>query len=216
MRICFVILTCEKYLSTRVPWQRCTSLKGVNSEDIVYLGHTMDVRQRLFSWGAKDDYRSLPFKFLDFFRFFVPNKEYDWYMLIDDDTYVYVDRLREHLKKMDASTLRVEGHLLTHLAHTEWGVYPSGGAGTVLSVATVMAIRELFTKLSPLQWIRHWCADICLGLWVKAIRGTQMIHHIGFHPKEWENEDRSTAITFHNIRTEEDYVLLLEEPSCPV
>ncbi len=210
MRIGYVVLTCQKYAETRVAWQRETCLSSVASEDIVYLGHQMDAVRRLFSWGAGDDYHSLPYKFVDFFRYYVPQEgqEWDWYVFIDDDTYVQVDRLRALLAFRDPSVPWAEGHLLTHIAHTEWGIYHSGGAGTVLSRVAVEALSRRMRERAALGEYRtpHWCAAICLGLWLKEL-GVRRIHHDGFHPEGYRAgvDDPSTAITFHHLKTREEF-----------
>ena len=59
MRIAYIVLTCEKYASTRVPWQLQTMFSSIDRNDIYFLGHTMDPSRRLFSWGAADSYEQL-------------------------------------------------------------------------------------------------------------------------------------------------------------
>lgn len=212
MRIAYIVLTCEAYWNTRVIWQKQTVFRHVPSEDIYYLGHKMDIEQRLFSWGAPDDYPSLPYKFIDFFRY--SHLNYDWYVLIDDDTYVYTDRLREHLLQRehilqcDPDTLHIEGYILTHLADRVWGVYHSGGAGTILSHSTYQAVSTYLRKLPRDYRPPHWCADICLGLWTRYLPGIQVVHYPGFHihPYSKEKDSLDTAITFHQLRTEEDFI----------
>lgn len=59
-RLAVVVLTCERYWSTRVPWQRATSLRDEAPEDLFYLGHRAEPRERLFWWGAPDNYAAAP------------------------------------------------------------------------------------------------------------------------------------------------------------
>jgi hypothetical protein len=191
-----------------------TVFRGVPKEDIYYLGHVMRPDDRLFSWGAKDDYDSLPYKFVDFF---VRGDEvllegYDWYFLMDDDTYVYVDRLKEqivgNLAEVNPKTdAYMEGRLLTHLAKTEWGVYHSGGAGTLL---TARVYREVRDQLRENKNVPHVCADICLGLWTKEIAGVRQEDSYEYHtemsPVAGRKDKRAEkAITFHHLKTKEDY-----------
>ena len=65
MRVAYIVLTCEKYISTRVQWQLQTMFRHVDRSDLYFLGHTMDPDRRLFSWGAGDSYEELPSKFID-------------------------------------------------------------------------------------------------------------------------------------------------------
>lgn len=204
MKVAYVILTCEKFWETRVVWQRRTSLSSVSSEDIYYLGHRMDPEERLFSWGAADDYNSLPRKFADFFVH--SQLDYDWFFFIDDDTYVYVDRLLQRLRALDPTALYTEGALLDHVA-AEWGCYHSGGAGTVVSKQAYFEIQRMLRRTPREEQIPHWCADISLGRWSQSITGMQMAHCSDYHTTMYEEgrDDSQTIITFHRVNEEEPY-----------
>ena len=205
MKICYIILTCEKYISTRTVWQLETMLVSVPREDIYYLGHKMVQDQRLFSWGAADDYNSLPYKFVDFFR--NTHLDYDWFILIDDDTYVYHDRISTLLSTYSPTDSISIGHVLDHIQHTEWGLYLSGGAGTVLSRTTYNKICDFLSVKERHAEVHHWCADICLGLWLKSC-GVQMIHNHQFHTDTYRPgiDLLEHSITFHHLKIREDYL----------
>lgn len=216
MRIAYVILTCEAYQLTRRVWQRETSLHSVPSTDLYYLGggdEKENGSDRVFSWGAPDDYDSLPLKFVDFF---VRSAEdaYDWFFLMDDDTYVYVDRLEQRVQDLVAEgvhpqkVIYAEGCLLTHLVGTPWGAYLSGGAGTLLSAEGYRGIqKELREKVAKREeTVPHRCADICLGLWLKRLSGHRMEHYDGYHPEMARvGEGKGQEITFHHLREKEDF-----------
>ena len=207
MKIAYIILTCEKYMNTRVLWQLKTMLATVDRSDIYYLSHTMDVDKRLFSWGAGDDYNSLPYKFVDFFR--NSDLTYDWYVLIDDDTFVFHDRLLMLLSAYDPTQKVCIGKELDHIQHMIWGLYMSGGAGTVISYPVYKELC-MYMKLHPnTKVICHWCADICLGMWMKQLTGIQMVNHSQFHTDRYDLEKDSAedTITFHHLNTWEDYEL---------
>lgn len=218
MRIAYIILTCEAYEKTRKAWQMETVFQGVPKEDIYYLGHVMRPEDRLFSWGAKDDYDSLPYKFVDFF---VKGKEvllegYDWYFLMDDDTYLYVDRLYKRIAEQLGSVhpyvdSYMEGYVMTHLANTEWGVYHSGGAGTLLTARVYEEVREKLKESIQTGDGRyktpHWCADICLGLWTAGARREHVDEYYTEMSPVAGRKDKvdREAITFHHLKTKEDY-----------
>lgn len=204
MKLCYIVLTCEKYLETRVEWQKKTVFQNVDSQDIFYLGPYMNIRKQMYSWGAGDDYHSLPYKLYDFFRNI--QLDYDWFMLIDDDTFVYHDRLVKHLSKYNPNHLIAEGHILTHIAHTKWGLYHSGGAGTVLSNATYLALCN-YLRLSKDNKVQHLCADISLNYWLKQIPNIVMKHNHNFHTDKYnpETDDIQNAITFHHLKEWNDY-----------
>ncbi len=205
MRVAYIVLTCKAYWETRAVWQKNTVFKNVPLEDVYYLGHCMKPEERLFSWGAGDDYMSLPYKFSDFFR--SSELDYDWYVLIDDDTYLYVDRLLRRLASLDPRSMYMEGNILTHLAETEWGTYHSGGAGTVLSRSVYRYLQRMFRSIPYEYRPPHWCADVCLGLWTRHILGIQKIDSKEYHTEMFHmgEDNPHTAITFHHLKTERDY-----------
>jgi hypothetical protein len=203
MRIAYIVLSCKNYENTRIVWQRNTSLRDVPESDIYYLSYRMELSKRLFSWGAHDAYYGLPFKLIDFFRYLYLD-QYDWFVIIDDDTYIYVKRLEELLKQYSSAEPIVIGKLLTHLRYTEWGDYFSGGAGTVISRATydILYKHVLYTRHDS-YLARHWCADICLGTWLHQYPFITCINSDKFNT-DMEG-DSTTAISFHHLKIESDW-----------
>jgi hypothetical protein len=204
MRIAYIVLTCEKYASTRVPWQLQTMFSTIDRNDIYFLGHTMDPSRRLFSWGADDSYEQLPSKFVDFFKH--TDLDYDWFILIDDDTYVFTDRLSAFLSSQSSHDSFAVGQLLDHLNGTYWGLYLSGGAGTVLSRMLYHQLRAYVRSAPPSLISCHWCADICLGMWIKQVGGA-LFHHPQFHADIYNpaKDDLEKSITFHHLKEWKDY-----------
>lgn len=209
MRIAYVVLTCRAYEMTRRVWQKETVFSTTDLADVYYLGHEMRPADRLYSWGAGDDYESLPYKFADFFRW--SEIDYDWYFLMDDDTFVYTDRLEERVRTIETQSgvnprqePYIEGHLLTHIAHTPWGLYHSGGAGTLLSAKVYEVVCQRFHGMTDEYRSPHWCADICLGLWTKGIPGIRIVHSERYHT-DMATGGKEDAITYHHLKTKEDY-----------
>lgn len=206
-RIAYVILTCEKYLPTRVPWQLQTVFEHIPREDLFYLAHTMDADRRLFSWGADDSYNGLPYKYTDFFRY-GNLAGYDWIVLMDDDTYVFCDRLVNALSPYSPEMNLAFGHLLTHIADTQWGTYFSGGAGTVLSRGAYELLSSYVRNTTDIgELVPHWCADICIGRWLHRHPQIQQVHRPEFHPENVTSTSRNSmrAITYHHLRSWGDY-----------
>jgi hypothetical protein len=209
MRIAYIILSCKEYELTRLPWQKATIFKNVDPKDIYYLGSRMDEENRLYWWGAKDDYLSLPYKVVDFFRY--SELDYDWYFLMDDDTFVLTDRLQRHVDSLTVNAqeeLYSEGYILTHLAHTEWGAYYSGGAGTLFTTAMYHALKEKVKTFPNDYETPHWCADITLALWINEIPNTVMKHDDNYHyDRANEYKDNLTdALTFHHLNKRDDFI----------
>ena len=208
MKIAYIILTCRKYLPTRVVWQQLTSLKNVPKEDIYYLADTPSEENRLFSWGAPDDYNSLPYKYYYFFR--NTNLDYDWYFLMDDDTFVYPEKLESFLSSYNPLDRVCIGKKLDHVKDQLWE-YFSGGAGTAISRALYEQLCRHLLEVNLHEAIVHWCADICVGKWVKSQSNVIEVDYDGFHTDPCqENDDKTKAITFHHLQTYEQYVECVE------
>lgn len=208
MRIAYIVLTCKEYELTRIEWQKVTIFSGVDRKDIYYLGNRTDEEKRLFSWGAADDYMSLPYKVLDFFRH--SKLDYDWYFLMDDDTFVLTNRLQQHVDKLTVdphTELYSEGYILTHLAHTEWGAYYSGGAGTLFTAAMYKALQEKTNEFPKNYVVPHWCADITFALWINSIPNIKMTHNDNYHYDRCNEykDNKEEALTFHHLNKRDDF-----------
>jgi hypothetical protein len=208
MRVAYIVLTCEKYVNTRVQWQLQTMFRHVDRSDLYFLGHTTDPDRRLFSWGAGDSYEELPSKFIDFFKH--TDLDYDWYILIDDDTFVFTERLTALLSTYQSHDSFAVGQLLDHVRDTYWGYYLSGGAGTILSR---MLYQQLCTyvRTAPMNFVScHWCADISLGMWIKRVGG-QLFHHPDFHADIYDplKGGLQQAITYHHLKEWNDYEAMI-------
>jgi hypothetical protein len=205
MKVCYIVLTCKLYFETRAKWQLDTMFQHVNMDDIYFLGHEMNINKRLYSWGAPDDYNGLPYKIIDFFRYV--DLDYDWYILIDDDTYVFYSRLISLLQYYSPTEKCCIGKLLTHLQHTPWGCYLSGGAGTVLSRSLYDDLKSMIrSHPTNSSLVLHWCADICLGSWIQST-GSNIIECSQFHTDLYNpaTDDISIAITFHHLTEKQHY-----------
>lgn len=214
MKICYIISTCNKYLDTRVKYQMDTMLKNVNKEDIYYLTSKPDVENRHFGWHSMDDTQNITWKYIHFiYHMNIP--DYDWYILIDDDTFVFEKRLRNLLIKYKSDENYYIGKELDHIKH-EFCCYMSGGAGYAISKSLYSLITDYIRKIGkneayyPLINLQEqWCDDLCIGLWIQEIAKTNKVNQLNnnlFHLAQHENESQLTdAITFHKVITKEQY-----------
>ena len=213
MKICYIISTCNKYLETRVKFQMETMLKNVNREDIYYLTSKPDIENRQFGWYSMDDTQNITWKYIHFI--YNMNIDYDWYIFIDDDTFVYENRLKNLLTKYNSNENYYIGNELDHIKN-EFCLYMSGGAGYAISKSLYAYITDYVRKIgvneaySPLINLREqWCDDLCIGIWIQEIAKTNkviqlnnVLFYIGIHKNESQLTD---AITFHKVITKEQY-----------
>ncbi len=208
MKICYIVLTCEKYFTTRVEWQLKTMFKNVNKNDIYFLGHKMDKDNNLYSWGANDKYNGLVFKLVDFFKNM--DLDYDWYVFIDDDTFVFHNRLERLLSLYNTNIKLCIGRELQHIKHTEWGIYLSGGAGTAMTKPLYQSICNLIrTSKHISDVVVHMCADICMGMWIKQISDVHVLNSERFNPELISLYDINhfCTITLHHLKSLTDFEL---------
>jgi hypothetical protein len=189
-------------------------LKNVKKEDIYYLTSKPDVENRHFGWYAMDDTQNITWKYIHFiYHMNIP--DYDWYILIDDDTFVFEKRLKNVLTEYNSSENYYIGKELDHIKR-EFCLYMSGGAGYAISKSLYALITEYVRKIgkneaySPLINLKNqWCDDLCIGIWIQEIAKTHKINQLNnnlFHLAEHENESQLTdAVTFHKVITKEQY-----------
>lgn len=219
MKICYIISTCDKYLDTRVKYQMDIMLKNVKREDIYYLTSKPNHDNRHFGWFSMDDTQNITWKYIHFiYNMNIP--DYDWYILIDDDTFVFENRLKKLLTNYNPNENYYIGKELDHIK-SQFCLYMSGGAGYAISKSLYSLITEYVRKIGkneayyPLINLREqWCDDLCIGLWIQEIAKTNKVNQLNnnlFHLAEHENESQLTdAITFHKVIKEEQYIFYSE------
>jgi hypothetical protein len=207
MRIAYIILTCKKYLTTRVEYQKRSFLTHVLPNDIYFLSGQPDEKNKIYGWNTPDEYEKLPLKNIYFFKNM--KLDYDWFVFMDDDTFVFPNRLEEFLKKYNATQSIWIGCILDHIQHSHCS-YMSGGAGSVMSRSLYNLVYE-YVQTQPMEKVHcHWCDDVCKGLWIKDIQHIHdilFIHNSHFHCNMHTSEECELlqTITYHHLLTSEDY-----------
>ena len=177
MKICYIISTCNKYLDTRVKYQMDIMLKNVNKEDIYYLTSKPDIKNRQFGWHCMDDEKNITWKYIHFIYNMKFILNYDWYIFIDDDTFVFIDRLKNLLEKYDSTENYYIGNELDHIKN-EYCLYMSGGAGYAISNSLYNILYKYVQKNGINNSHKHWCDDLCIGLWIDELKKEHTIIQI--------------------------------------
>ena len=207
MKICYIISTCDKYLENRVKYQMETFLKNVPEEDIYYLTSKPNIDKRQFGWFYLDDEKNITWKYIHF----ILNKEinyYDWYIFIDDDTFVFENRLRTLLDNYNPNEAFYIGKELDHIKN-DFCLYMSGGAGYAISNKLYSLIVNYVKNIGFNLSFKHWCDDLCIGIWIQEIGKEHTITQINnnnFHLDcNHNDEELKEAITFHKVITKEQF-----------
>ena len=211
MKICYIISTCNKYLNNRVSYQMETFLKNINNKDIYYLTSQPCIEKRQFGWYTMDDGKNITWKYIHFiYNMDGEFLNYDWYIFIDDDTFVFTNRLRKYLTQYNSNDNYYIGY---ECEHKNWELcsYLSGGAGYAISNALYKKIYEYVKKEGINSSYKHWCDDLCVGMWIDEISkniNVNRIHNSNFLVSHFKNiNELNTAITAHQISTYEDNLL---------
>jgi hypothetical protein len=209
MKICFIISTCDKYLDNRVKFQMETMLKDFPTSDIYYLTSKPDVENRQFGYNCMDDEENITWKYIHFiYNMKIP--EYDWYIFIHDDTFVFQDRLKNLLQNYNHSKCYYIGKECDDIKN-EGCLYTSGGAGYAISNALYSQIYSYIYENGINNSYKHASIDLCIGLWIQEISKKdgisvkQLNNHL-FHLDVHKSEaELLHAITFHKLMTLEQY-----------
>ena len=206
MKNCYIISTCDKYLDTRVKYQMETFLGDVNKNDIFYLTSRPNIEKRHFGWNCMDDDKNITWKYIHFFNNMSNILEYDWYIFVDDDTFIFIDRLKLLLKNYNKDELYYIGNELDHIKN-DFCIYMSGGAGYAISNGLYKLLYKYVKDTGINNSYKHWCDDLCIGLWINELKNKNNIIQIDnknflVDPHKNDNE-LNNAITIHRTMTEE-------------
>jgi hypothetical protein len=192
-----------------------TFLKDINKSDIFYLTSVPNYEKRHFGWYTMDDTQNITWKYIHFIKNMTSILHYDWYIFIDDDTFVFKNRLENLLKNYDYNQNYYIGNELDHLT-TQFCKYMSGGAGYAISNSLYnlifnyinnIGINEAYYPLINLK--EQFCDDLCIGLWINELKNKNNINQINnnlFLIDTYKNDyDLNNAITIHRTITKEQY-----------
>jgi hypothetical protein len=195
MKLTYVVFSCDKYKD------RLDAIKETwgSSRELIVLGDEL---------APGKGYESCPYKYVEFFRTFEP--AHDWYVFVDDDTYVNTEVFERWLNEQDATGVAAHGlfklyHYGLHPelisgAHTlrKQLTFPVGGAGFALSLGAVKVLKEyvIAHKSLPLAYN----SDTTMGIWMTEARinGTYNDRFVR-HANKLGNVVAGNTFTCHQI-----------------
>lgn len=177
----FIVLTCDKYLNTRV--QSIKKTWG-STQNIKYLTDSESVDKDILGYGTQKNYDGVFEKYVIFFKTYNFDA-HDYYFFTDDDTFVNLTNLKK-LQLLDKKIPFCVGRLLclnkdgTDLWGNQTGTnvslirgentelpiyYPSGGSGFLLSQEGCKQIQNYLNKSKNIPYCRF--SDVSLGFWMR-------------------------------------------------
>ena len=209
--ICYIILTCEKYIPTRVAWQKATCFRNTNLADCYFLSCKPSAGS-VYGWNTADDYPSCIVKYIKFFQNMDLN--YDWYMFIDDDTFVFPKRAEQYVNQLDHTTPSYVGSMWSHIPNLR---FASGGAGFFLSRPAYKMLRTfLMNDVNAAMRTREAPdnGDATLGVWINEINRRKgrpiQLFNDWIHIQAWPTTNLTkilSCVTFHYVGKKEQFDL---------
>jgi hypothetical protein len=199
MKICYIILTCENYLASRVKFLLDTCLKNIDSKDIYFLS-CKPIEPNIYGWNTADNYESCTLKYVRFFQNM--KLDYDWYYFMDDDTFVFPDRLNKFVINYNKNESLYIGHRCENYS---FPIYMSGGAGFLLTKSLYLSLLEYIRNTPENELLTSIYGDYLIGLWLTNIN-KEIINVEVLNPQTHKNDaELKHCISFHYLKTKEQY-----------
>jgi hypothetical protein len=191
MKLCYVILTCEPYLKTRCVWMRNSWLRYIEpDDDYRFLSSIPNPSQKVLGWNTPDTYEGCAQKYVCLVKH-AELPPADWYVFVDDDTFVFPTRLRRRLRAYSPDNRIFLGKFIGGPIPTM-----SGGAGFAASRRLFQEIQH-YAKTHEFEPSTHY-SDVTFAEFVQKIPNVSYVHDNTFssHPHT-EEGNVNTSSTFH-------------------
>lgn len=226
MNINFIVLTCDKYLDTRVKSIRETFGKGMK---MTYLTDSSKYNDgEIVGYDTPQDYSGIQAKYYSLFINF-DFSDSDYFFFIDDDTFVVKNNLYNlelpspndsfcysRICRLNKDATDYHGNYTGYPLHTIVGQnsdlpldYPSGGSGFIMSKSACISIQNYLksTDVNLVQRSGH--SDVTVGFWMRS-SGVSVVlcDYLWWEKPEnlfdqqfwpFDKESESKAITFHYV-----------------
>jgi hypothetical protein len=207
MNICYIISTCDNYLDTRVRYQMNTFLKNVDRNDIYYLTSKSNIEERQFGWNCLDDKKYIIWKYIHFIYNMTTILDYDWYIFIHDDTFVFKNKLDYYLSQYDCNICYYIGHKCEDI-NLELSPYLSSGSGYAISNKLYKEIHSYVRWNGINNVYKNSFFDLCISMWIDELKkniNINFVHNQNFLISHFTDvEELKDAITAHKISTLEE------------
>lgn len=144
----------------------------------------------------------------------------DWLLMVDDDTFIFLDNLAAFLETRDPTQDHYIGTRRVDSAGScikPPQVFAHGGSGILISRATMSKMAPM-TEQCLSQYGRCWAGDIMLGVCLREKFNINPVEHTGFHGRSYSNtaedinygplgqlhaDPNQSPISFHRLDTKQ-------------
>ncbi len=215
-KILYIILTCEKHLTTRCKWIKNTWLNYIeDGDDYIFLSSISNVKDKIIGYNTNDSYEYATFKYVELLKNYEIG-DFDHIFFCDDDTFVNTRKLKNKLS--DLKNYKCYGR--TGVAYSNPVIknnntdyfpikFSSGGAGFAIT-------RNVFIKLKTYILNNNYPiflnTDVSMGCWLKdlnieILEGRDLLK--AQNPDHLENRNVSEFISYHYCSEEHFKILYL-------
>jgi hypothetical protein len=186
MNIIIFVHTCKKYEETRS--KIIENTWGKNKDNVVFI--TDNEFSTLINHIYIGEYKSGPTyhpeNVIKMFNLFLNNyADYDFFMIIDDDSYLYVNKLKLYLSFFDKDDNYMIGNFLNWIAPRretyftcDYNKWVSGGPGIVFTKKCIVCFLGLISKIK-VPYTNH---DVWLHyLYMNSDKRIKRVDCPGFH-----------------------------------
>jgi hypothetical protein len=202
-KLIIFIHTCAKYEETRAKLLERTWAKGHDNVIFITDNQHSTLKNHIYigPYGTGATYH--PGTVLKMFNLFLNNySDYDYYMMIDDDSYLYIDKLLNFLSFFDKNEAYMIGDFLNWPKFHEYSnngnyhLWVSGGPGIVFTKSCIIEYIILFGKFNR-AYYNH---DVWLHELFKVSDGSiRRVHCPGFHQNGAEDLYKKYANNDNNL-----------------
>lgn len=181
---------------------------GMNIKEDIYFfsDRSIDINNYLCLTND-DSYNSCVAKNVLGFIYFYENllNKYDWFMCIDDDTYLNINNLNQSINIFDSNTNICIGNIIACWPQDRMLQYPSGGAGYIISRRSLETIikdlkyyRDINYIINNYPQIRF--SDVFIGKILNDNKIT-LINDNLFSGENWKNlKLNKNNISYHYVK----------------
>ena len=185
MNIIIFVHTCKLYEESRAKLIENTWAN--NRDNVVFVTDNKEstLKKNIFLNEDLHIYHSL--NVIKVFQLWLSEySEYDWFMMIDDDAYLFVDRLKSFLSFFNKDDPYMIGDFLNWIDHNtqfsyDYNAWNSGGPGIVFSKSAIQNYLQLiYTLPVATKFTNHdvWLRNIFLS---SEKRDIKRVHCPGFY-----------------------------------
>ncbi len=227
-----IVLTCDKYIETRVKSIQESYAIGMNIKFLTDSSTHTD--ESIIGYDTPKTYGGIQDKYYNFFKNY-DFSNFDYYFFVDDDTFINKNNLSIlslpnpeekfcvcRICKLNPDATDFHGNYTGYPLHTISGrnsqlplTYPSGGSGFILSKSACIGVQEYLknTDFNLIEKSGH--SDVTIGFWMRS-SGV----NVGLCDNFWwekpenlfdqqfwpfDSDSESKAITFHYVNEEKMY-----------